>query len=150
MRLHAMYLQTPSAHPSDEYTSVTFDLAHGGYPVPTFGFYTPGRRERFNAILYDADVREMRSLAKEERDLSVDSAYLKQRDAGLSVNATQILVRAKTIEVTNVDDSGAMRNYILQVDDAALFAIGTANGPLDPRTRGPDGSPLSVARNRRS
>ena len=122
------------AHPSDTYAAATFDLAHGGYPVRTFGFYTSARRKRFDRIVLDADFRTMATLSKRE-GFTVDPDFLRTRDSDLAVDASQILVLPGAIAISGIGSSEAERNDLLTIDERPLFAVGTPNGPLDPKTR---------------
>jgi hypothetical protein len=136
VRLHTTESSNRQAHPSDSYAAYTFDLEHGGYPVPTSGYYTRAQRKRLNAAVYAADVAAFSAFAKQNPgDGPVDLSYLRAKDTALQLDATQILLTDSGIELTHTDESEAARGLILKIPFAKLAGIGTPGGPLDPATR---------------
>jgi hypothetical protein len=135
VRLHDSFGSSHAAHPEDVYASYTFDLTHGGYPVPTRGFYTKAQRSRLNAAIFAAEMRTLADLAKQDPAQTVPRDYVKSNAEGLTIEAPQILLTETGIEVTGVDPSEAARNLIVAIPFSDLTGVGTTGGPLDPATR---------------
>lgn len=123
------------AHPSDSYTAITFDLAHGGYPVPRSGFYPSSQRARFNHLIFVSEVALTKTFDPQNPPDAETIGFLRQSAQALVVDAAQILLTSAGIEVTGIQDSEAARNEIVKVPFAALEDLGTPGGPLDPATR---------------
>lgn len=133
-RLHVMNF-AGGAHGSDTYFAITFDLDHGGYPVPASGFYTNAQRARFNHALFTSQVAVRRSNDPDGPLDADDIESLRQNAQALNVQAAQILLTSAGIEVTGMETSEAARSEVVKVSFSALRGIGTPGGPLDPATR---------------
>ncbi len=139
VRLHVTGFAIGNAHPWDAYAAATFDLDHGGYPVPRSGFYTSAQRPAFDEKLAQSEVAALRS---EDATASHDAdvlASIRQQIEQSPINASNLLLTASGLEVTGTLDE-AFRNIIITLSYAGLKGIGTPGGPLDPATHPSRGS----------
>jgi len=135
MRLHVSSYASPAAHPADRYAAITFDLDHGGYPVPRAGFYTNSQRPALNAELAKGAIA---TLAANDPSGARDPstvASIRHEIEQAAIDESQLLLTPSGLEVTGVFESEAARNLIVSVTFAELRGIGTPGGPLDPQTR---------------
>ena len=114
-------------HPADYYRSTTFDLAHGGYPVPTIGFYVKAQRAHLADALTRAEIASLNA--------AVDREAVHQLVSGALIDDPDIIVTLDGIEVTGLGGDEATRNLIVKVPYSQLTGVGTPDGPLDPATR---------------
>jgi len=135
VRVHVSAYSSGAVHPSDAYAAVTFDLAHGGYPVPTSGFYTHARRPMLERVLAKA---ELAHLAAEQPGEPLDAAkiaYVRNDIAMSAFTESDFLLTTTGIEVTGIITTDAEGKQMIAVPYASLRGIGTPGGPLDPTTR---------------
>jgi hypothetical protein len=133
-RLHVTQY-SGGAHPSDNYVSMTFDLAHAGYPVPKSGFYLDAQRARFNQALFKYYVANVTSFDPQHPPDASDLKYMSETTRALDLDETHILLTSAGIEINGIENAEAARNEIVKVPFSALNGIGTPGGPLDPATR---------------
>jgi hypothetical protein len=133
-RIHASGYASGAVHPWDGYAAVTFDLEHGGDPVPTSGFYTNARRAKLDQILANAEIAHLD--AEDGKAVDADRAAYVRRDVEMSaLKASDFFLTRRGVEVTGITTVDAEGRQIIEVPYSVLRGVGTPGGPLDAATR---------------
>jgi hypothetical protein len=135
VRLHVTAFAIENAHPSDQYAAVTFDLDHGGYPVPRNGFYTNAQRAALDAKLVQSEMAAIRHDDPSGLSDADAMASIRQQIAQAETDESHFLLTSSGIEFMGAIDAEPFNNEILKLSYAELKGIGTPGGPLDPATR---------------
>jgi hypothetical protein len=136
VRLHVeQYSGAGQAHPTDFYTSTTFDLRHDGYPVPTSGYFLKSQRARFDDALTSGWFALMKRGNPPYRPNVYAVADVHGAIASAVIDQRSIMLATGGIDDCGLGFNEATRTVIVDVPYEKLTGVGTPGGPLDPATR---------------
>jgi hypothetical protein len=134
VRVHASGYASGAVHPWDAYAAITFDLTHGGDPVPKGGFYTNAQRVELDHVLANAEIAHLSADDGHAVD-AVKAGYVRKDVEMSALTASDFLLTRTGIEVTGFTTVDAEGRQTIEVPYSALRGIGTPGGPLDAATR---------------